>query len=446
MRISSKFGSFFTILALSTACADDEATRPGWPDPSADAGDTGDAGLEPVICVAGDEQPCECEAGGTGTQVCIADGSGFGECSECQDSNPPELAVCGDGVCELDENCWACEEDCGICLDCNAAPNCEGAAIPGYIDAHLAELDLPATYPDMQPLELLAKLDSAISGGDPGVRIVAAAFADPADIEHPLVPALREVFAQFPEQAAIVRRQLERAGMGNPASYREQFPDRDLFAANDLTVGSEAAAGTATNCEPAKLRIRVAKVTVHDVYDQVAKDKIYCAIITEATNTAEIRVTPTTKKLAKGQEYVFALAEGVVWGQVGEPVAPEGNLLVTYNCLEADDTSGFQKFLQAIADAALGATPIPSAYGWVIPVSGLAAQIIAAALALETDDHLFNASQIIPTDLQLEMTNGVWWSVQRKGKPVAKKWHWELRMEAWGCTDDGATGDIPETE
>jgi hypothetical protein len=316
-------------------------------------------------------------------------------------------------------------------LDCEEAPSCEGAAIPGIIDTHLEALDVPLAGADMQPLDLAAKLDEAVNGGDLGVRMIAAALDQPVADEHPLIPALRDVFARYPEQAAIVQRQLERVGMGEPADYRGRFPDPKLSA--EIRGLAPALANEA--CEP-KLRMRVAKVIVHDEHDLVMKDKVYCAIVSESGIGAEIKVTPTTSKLDGGDEYVYALAQGVVWGQLGEPVAPLGDMLITYNCLESDDTQAFQEFLGAIADAALGAQPIPGSYGWVVPVVGLAAEIIGAALALEKDDHLFNASQIIPAELQLEMTNGVWWSVERGSKKkFKKKWHWELRMEAWGCTD-----------
>jgi hypothetical protein len=241
--------------------------------------------------------------------------------------------------------------------------------------------------------------------------------------------------AEHPHEAALVRRGLARAGMAAPTSYRQQFPLAPALAAADELAPPPAAAPE--DCEDPKLRIRVAKIVVHEEADLVWKDNIYCAIISEATQSAEIRVTPKTYALDTDEEYVYSLAEGVVWGQLGEPVAPQGNLLLTYNCLEADDTGGFEEFLDAIADAALGADAIPGAYGWVIPVIGLAAEIIGSALALETDNHLFNASQVVPAELQLGMTTGVWWSVQREGTFNLKPWHWELRMEAWGCTDDG---------
>ncbi len=416
------------IFTLALACSDDQS--PGG-DEVGDATGTDETGAEPA-CSPDDELPCDCSDGFVGVQVCLADGSGYGECSECVDPDPP---VCGDMVCEPDEDCSTCADDCGICLDCSEAPSCEGAAIPGVIETHLEALDVPVAGGDMQPLELAAKLDAAVETGGPGVRVIAAALDQPVAGEHPLVPALRDVFARYPDEAAIVRRQLERAGMGDASAYRVRFPDPKLDQAQTELAPKPAAAPE--DCEPAKLRMRVAKILVHEEADLVFKDNIYCAIVSEAASSAEIRVTPKTSNLDTGQEYVYSLAEGVVWGQMGEPVAPMGNMLVTYNCLESDETGGFEEFLDAIADAATGTNPIPGTYGWIVPVVGLAAEIIGAALALETDDHLFNASQVIPAELHLEMTNGVWWSVERDGTFVLKKWHWELRMEAWGCTDDG---------
>ena len=388
-------------------------------------------------CEAGEEQACACPDGGEGVQICDPATGEFGECSGC-----PPPAVCGDDVCEseLGEDCSSCPEDCGTCLDCEEAPTCEQAAVPGPIDVHLEQLDvLPED--EMMPLEpgeLALDLAAKVEAGDTGVRVVAAAL-DPVarPDEHPFVPALREVFARHPEAAAALRRQLGLAGLADVAGYRARFPEPRGPAAHggadSLTRPPSAAP---EDCEDPKLRVRVARVVVHDEADLVFKDIIYCAVIAEATAGAEIRVTPKTFALDNGEEYTYALSEGVVWGQLGEPVAPMGNLAMTYNCLEGDDTGSFEEFLDAIADAAQEAGALPGTYGWIVPVIGLAADIIGAALALEQDDHLFNASQIIPADLQLEMTNGVWWSVQRTGTFMLKDWHWELRLEAWGCTDD----------
>jgi len=424
------------ISTLALGCGNDDV--PGGDDEVGDATGTtdesGESGSEgEPACVPGQQISCDCIDGWVGVQTCLPDGSGYDECGECFDPDP---ALCGDSVCDLREDCSSCPEDCGICLDCDEAPSCENAAIPGLIDVHLEALDVPVQGGDAQPPEILAKLAGQVAEGGVGVRLIAAALDRSAGAhEHPLVPALREVFEQHPNEAAIVKRQLLRAGIGSIASYRARFPEPPASSSEFNFTPPPAAAPE--DCEPAKLRVRLAKIIVHDEADLVFKDTIYCAIISEATAAAEIRVTPTTFALDSQEEYVYALAEGTVWGQLGEPVAPQGNLLLTYNCLEADNTSGFQDFLQAIADASEGLGTIPGVNGWVFPVIGLAADVIAAALALDSDNHLFNASQVVPAELQLGMTTGVWWSVERDGVNALENWDWELRMEAWGCTDDG---------
>jgi hypothetical protein len=423
-------------LALAGACGGDEVVGGGETGTESGGSEAGTEGAQ--LCEPLEQQACVCDDGGEGVQLCDEAGDAWGECSECV--IPP---VCGDALCEPDklEDCSNCPEDCGICLDCAEAPSCEAAAIPGAIETHLDVLDLLPEGEGMPipPGPLADQLAAKVAAGQLGVRVVAAAL-DPVAVadEHPFVPALRQVFARYPDQAAAVRRQLAAAGLGVAADYRQQFPEprttNELSGATQVSPVPQQDPG---DCDDPKLRVRVAKIIVHNESDLVFKDTIYCAIVSEAMPGAEIRVTPKTFALDNGDEYSYALAEGVVWGQLGEPVAPVGSLSMTYNCIEADGTGAFEEFLDAIADAALGADAIPGPYGWVLPVVGLAADIISAALALENDDHLFNASQIIPADLHLQMTQGVWWSVQRQGTFMLKNWHWELRMEAWGCTEDG---------
>jgi hypothetical protein len=422
------------LVLAASGCGSDEpiAADTGATSTDTSGGESGSEG-DMSLCEPGSEQVCMCPDGSDGTQVCEPSGDAWGEC-QCE---PPP--VCGDGLCEEErgEDCAACEADCGICLDCAEAPSCTNAAVPDGIDTHLEALDLlPEEGMPLPPHELSLRLTSKVGAGDPGVRVVAAALDGVAiPGEHPFVTQLRGVFVRYPEQAAIVRRQLARAGLTDLVTYREQFPEpRTLAIADTLAPRPQ---GDPADCMDPKLRIRMAKITVHDASDLLFDDEVYCAVISEAMPGAEIRVTPTTFALDNGMSYDYALAEGVVWGQLGEPVAALGSLSMTYNCLEADGTGGIQEFLDAIADGAANVPAIPGPYGWVIPVIGLAAEIIGAALALETDDHLFNASQIIPEDLQLEMTNGVWWSVRRTGMVLLDSWDWELRLEAWGCTDDG---------
>lgn len=427
-----------TLLCLgAAACGEDNnpvaGSAEGTSDTSATQGTVSVDESGAGICESGTQLPCECPDGQEGVMVCDPATGEIGDCLGC-----PPVPTCGDNVCadELGETCESCSLDCGECMECADAPSCDQASIPGTIDTHFEQLDILPDARSRAPAALAADLTDKIESGDLGLRIVAAALdSTPAADEHPFVSALRDVFAQHPQQADAVRRQLAIAGLSAAADYRARFPEpRGADAASgDLRNGEPIAAPG--DCNDPKLRVRVAQITVHDEADLIFKDMIYCAVIAEATPGAEIRVTPRTFALDDGDEYAFALAEGVVWGQVGEPVAPQGNLAMTYNCLEGDDTSAFEEFLQAIADAADGVGAIPGANGWILPVIGAAAEVIAAALALENDDHLFNASQVIPTEVQLDLTNGGWWSVQRTGTFMLKDWHWELRMEAWGCTE-----------
>jgi len=423
-----------TLATLSLGCGPDEAVGGG--ETAADTGTTETGGGDDGVCEPLTERPCTCGDGGEGVEICDESGDFWGECGSCV---PPP--VCGDGLCEEDkgEDCYLCEDDCGICLDCEEAPSCEAAALPDVIDTHLETLDILPEDEAMPlpPAALRDNLAARVAEAELGVRIVVAAL-DPVAIpgEHPYVPKLRAVFDRFPEQTAALRRQLAQAGLDDIDRYRADFPEPRTPTLG-LSADDPGPQADPELCDDPKLRVRLAKITVHNEADLVFKDQIYCAIISEAMPGAEIRVTPKTFALDNGDAFTYSLSEGVIWGQLGEPVAPIGSLALTYNCLESDGTGDFEEFLDAIADGALGADAIPGPYGWVLPVIGLAADIIGAALALEQDDHLFNASQIIPADLHLQMTQGVWWSVQRTGTFMLKNWHWELRMEAWGCTDDG---------
>ena len=83
--------------------------------------------------------------------------------------------------------------------------------------------------------------------------------------------------------------------------------------------------------------------------------------------------------------------------------------------------------------------------GWILELGAAILPVISDALALDGDDHLFNASQIITADKQLELTNGASWSVRREGTHYLSDWDWELHMEVWGCAEsgDGPSGGQP---
>ena len=67
----------------------------------------------------------------------------------------------------------------------------------------------------------------------------------------------------------------------------------------------------------------------------------------------------------------------------------------------------------------------------------LLAWIVGAALALDGDDYLFSATQTVPEESHLGLTNGAYWTVRRDGTHLLSDWDWELVLRAWGCAAFG---------
>jgi len=157
----------------------------------------------------------------------------------------------------------------------------------------------------------------------------------------------------------------------------------------------------------------------------------------EAATGAEVRITPQTPNLDQGDSFQFALESGVFWGQA-EPTTPAGNLMITYDCIEADTTDGYQNLVNAIGDAATQVGDVVEGdNGWIFKTAGAIAPVVSSGLALDSDDHLFNAQQVIPLDKQLELTGGAYWTVRRAGTHNLSDWDWELFISAWGCAEYG---------
>jgi hypothetical protein len=421
--------SILVTLMLATGCGDD------------DPGQTNTTGsLTP--CTPGEQQPCSCEDGTEALSTCPPDGAGFGVCGPCNMSEPttggPATGtadtgddVCGDTVCDVWETCENCPDDCGVCEMCDLAPKCAGNVQPPTITIEMGELTdtAQALTIDEQKFFLAAEVEAA----SPAMRLLAHALASPRKLDDPRVVELRAAFAAHSELRQRLATNLARLGMPTFDLYRDLYP-LDLAAAS---VTSPARLQTA--CENPRLRIRVASVTVHEEYDDFNNDYVYCMITTEAESQGEVRVTPIYETgLAAGSTYPFSIAEGVVWGVDNQLVPPGGNMRLTYRCYENDDWAAFEALLDAIAMAVdgLGGLPVPGGEGWVLP-AGQVADLISQILQLDGDNQLFNASQTIDEHLLLTLTQGRYWTVRRYGSVNLSDWDWELRMEAWGCTDDG---------
>lgn len=448
--------TLLTACAALTACAGGDAERGDDTTFTTTTPTTGEDTGDPMVCVPGAQSSCACPGGGDGIQVCNADGSGLGECecggvSDSADSTGPsettaepttgEPDPCGDLTCAEDETCDSCPEDCGECVPCTSAPSCEGAQVPPVIDMHADSLDdIQMLY--VAPDEALAKIAAYVEGAGPGIRLIAAALSEPSSNEDALVSQIRAAFHANPDATAALRRQLARAGLDDVAAYRAAHPEPSRRHGSELDLAStprDQAGGMPQPCEDPRLRIRVAQINVPEEYDDTTNDEIYCLVAAEGTESSELRLTPITPPLDEGSSYEFPLATGIVWGQQ-DLAAPKGNLALTYNCIESDDLSIYNGLIDAIGDAAEQAGGQAEDSGWVFDAVGIFADLLPAVLSLDGDDQLFNAAQIIPEDTHLALTQGAYWLVRRTyetGNPFASNWDWELRMEIWGCHDNG---------
>lgn len=397
------------------------------------------------VCVSGHQTSCACFGGVEGVQTCRDDGSGFDEC----DCSPPEGTTssssgeppppCGNSVCATDENCHTCEVDCGVCEPCTQAPKCDNAFVPDPNPMHFPQLDI-SKMTRLTRDQIQARLELALKNAGPEVRLLAAALDGTAQPnEHPLVGALRSAFGEHAKLADVVRKQLAAVGKVPLPTYRTKFPfTPPKLPAAPLGDADPPPGGTVA-CGAPQLRIGVSKIKVYEKDDLTGGDEIYCVIQAEAAAGGELRLLPLTPSTSNGKEFNYSLESGVIWGQKG-PKIPLGNLQITYDCIEQDSSDGYQNLINSIGKAAsaIGGV-IPGDSGWIFTVVGAIAPVLSGALGLNGDDHLFNAQQIIPLDMQLQMTNGVSWSVRRgdDGNFIDNGWDWELSVQAWGCTEYG---------
>ena len=117
-----------------------------------------------------------------------------------------------------------------------------------------------------------------------------------------------------------------------------------------------------------------------------------------------------------------------------------GDLALKYDCFETDSANGYSAFIKAAADAAkkYGTQVVSSENaGYVSTGADLVATFLPQILALDSDDHLFVASQTIPAAAQMELAKGATWTVRKSGRHYWSDWDWTLTMEAWGCSVNG---------
>lgn len=395
---------------------------------------------EALTCLPGRQEQCQCDNGVYGVQRCLVDGTGYTSC-ECEEKRWDRDNLCGNGACESQrgEHCHSCAEDCGACEPCDTAPACEGSMVPPETVPHFTDFDVPRMQ-WIPPAQMQGYLEAHVAMASQGMRVVAAALDPRARPGEPaLVTRLRKLFAAYPVAADKVRRQLRAAGLDDPASFRDRFPaipaEHPSLATEQLARGGEFP--WPTECGKPLLRVGVTRLVVHEEDDDIDNDVVYCVVQSEAVTGGEVRVTPKTPNLDEGESHTFSLNAGVFWGQL-EPSYPGSDLRITYDCFEADTDEGYANLMFALGDASLGVGGvIPGDSGWVFTGIGIISTIVGAALALDGDDYLFSASQVVPEEHHLELTNGGYWTVRRDGTHLLSDWDWELYVKAWGCAEFG---------
>jgi hypothetical protein len=398
-----------------------------------------DAGAE---CKRGEHQACTCADGKTSSKTCSSAGR-YLECA-CE----PTKAACGDGTCDPDETCKDCPSDCGACPVCAEARSCKsGAAAPGQVKS-TPTLDVKL---EAMPKErILADLVAAAERGEPGLVTISEALGvEPA--RSPVVAKLRAVLGDRPALVGKLRRQLARPELTSAfararlapvhagATSAPAIPRTMSGDAGSMPEGGLGEAGAPVVCDPPRLRVRLAKVTVTKTEDDFAKDIVYCFLTSEsaaATEGVQGSHTAPTENLSEGQSHSYGATEAIFWG-VKEPKDAAGDLTLKYECWEQDDPTQYEALVGKAAQLLADEYAYQEGNGWTSSTLDLAARFLPALVSLDGDDHLFSATQTIPRSMQLGLANGAGWNVRKSGTHLWSDWDWTLRVEAWGCVDNG---------
>ncbi len=351
-------------------------------------------------------------------------------------STTPPAPRCGDGKCDSDESCKTCASDCGACPVCNVAKACSSiGSAPGTLEPK-PELNVKMEAMDKE--KILTRLIADVESGAPGMHIIDRALKEPVAGELSAITTLREHFATRPAISAALRRQLTQPMLANAIAVNASSFNQVRDATPDAGAGDGGVDPNAS-CEAPKLVMRVGKITVNEEDDDVANDIVYCNIAVESPGGSELRITPKTKKLDEGDSHTFNGTEATFWGQK-EPRAPNGDLTIRYDCYEEDASNGYGDFVKKAGELLQKEgkkIELPGGYGWILTAVNLVTKYLPSLLALDSDDHLFIATQTIPRSEQLTLAAGRTWNVRKKGTHYWSDWDWSLKIDAWGCTDNG---------
>ncbi|MBU1238797.1 hypothetical protein KKF84_02150 [Myxococcota bacterium] len=191
-------------------------------------------------------------------------------------------------------------------------------------------------------------------------------------------------------------------------------------------------------CHEPRLRLSVNHITVHEEFDDMSNDIVYCIITAESPTRSEIQVLAPTPAMDQGESYSYSMPSNIFWGQTDTLVAPGGDLMITYDCFEQDDPSEYQDIIDTLGTEATSAGGTPGdGNGWIFNTPGAATPVAAAMIALNSsDDYLLHAQQIISAADFMALTAGNYWTVRKSGTMSLSDWDYELFIYAWGCVDN----------
>ena len=360
-----------------------------------------------AACEEGDTKVCKCDGSESGSKTCSAHGKwGSCECKAATEAPPAPPAE--------------------VKPVCTELRSCDALPTPGTFTANN---DLSLKLEAKSKPQILAELRAEVASGSLRARYLAAAMAPAQAGESLDVTVLRDLIANNAAIHSAVSRHAATLGFGDVAAYRGRFPVAAASRVMDTPVSA---------CSPS-LRIRLGKITVTEEDDDVANDEVYCAISASAKDVQELRITPKTRALDEGESQTFTGEDTVVFGQ-GTPRAAGADITMKYDCFETDSSQGYAAFVKAAADAAKKyGTKVVSEdnAGYVSTGADLVSAFLPQILALDSDDHLFVASQTIPVARQMDLAKGASWTLRKSGTHLWSDWDWTLTMEAWGCATNG---------
>jgi hypothetical protein len=396
-------------LAGVTACASDPP-----PDPF---GTEGNAKCEP-----GDAPSCKCKGGKSGTKSCDN-----GKLSSCD---------CSGATAAVESSAPAATAPRPVCTELASCDNL--APPPTFQPAQNLTVALVAR----NKAEILADLQAEVARGSDRARSLAAALDGAIPGEPTVVTALRQAIGENPSLEATVRRHVPELGFGSLEAYRSRFP-LSFVTTKNRTLTTLA---VTDSCAPS-LRMRIAKITAHEDEDILTDDEIYCSVSATAKEVQELKITPKTPPLGNGESQTFNATETVFFGQ-GKPRDPGGNdIVIKYDCFEAEGNAGYAAMVGAAAKAAReygrDVTEEGDENGYVATGANLIGTFLPLFLALDGDDHLYKAEQRIPAAQHKDLAKGATWEIKKSGKHFFSDWEWSLTMEAWGCSVNGSGTPIP---